>query len=46
MNKQTDHDKQAKYEERLKGTFAGVFMIGASILLLWLAAFYLYTDRL
>jgi hypothetical protein len=35
----------AAYDERLKGTFIGVVVIGASILLSWLIVFYLYINK-
>lgn len=35
----------AAYDERLKGTFVSVFIIGASILLSWLSIFYFYIDK-
>jgi hypothetical protein len=45
MDNRTKDKKAAAYDERLKGTFVSVLIIGASILLLWLIVFYLYIDK-
>ncbi|HHW38981.1 MAG TPA: cytochrome c oxidase subunit 2A [Bacillales bacterium] len=38
-----DHKKkEVTYDERLKGTLVGVFLVGASILLTWIIVFYYY----
>jgi hypothetical protein len=45
MDNRTKDKEAAAYNERLKGTFVGVFIIGAFILLLWLIVFYLYITK-
>ncbi|WP_374720250.1 cytochrome c oxidase subunit 2A [Parageobacillus toebii] len=45
MDNRTKDKEAAAYNERLKGTFVSVFIIGASILLLWLIVFYLYITK-
>jgi hypothetical protein len=45
MDNRTKDKEAAAYDERLKGTFVGVSIIGASILLLWLIVFYLYITK-
>ncbi|EIJ78258.1 hypothetical protein PB1_11879 [Bacillus methanolicus PB1] len=45
MDNRTKDKEAAAYDERLKGTFVSVFVIGASILLSWLIVFYLYINK-
>jgi hypothetical protein len=45
MDNRTKDKEAAAYDERLKGTFVGVFLIGAFILLSWLIVFYLYINK-
>lgn len=39
-------EEDKKEEESLIGTFTGVFFIGAAILAIWVAVFFLYINRL
>jgi hypothetical protein len=45
MDNRTKDKEAAAYDERLKGTFVSVFLIGASVLLSWLIVFYLYINK-